>query len=319
MSVATSPIPADSSSPLENYAGEPIQPSPWLAAWTLCRREWVRFIRQGNRVFAALGQPIIFWILLSLLLGSSFQMGSSSSPLPTSPAAASSEQSPAAVVPLATAEHPAITYAQYFFPGTLVMILLFTAIFATISVIEDRREGFLQSVLVAPVPRWSIVCGKVLGGALIALAHAAVFLLLSFTLHVPLSIVTIPLVLIVLFLTGIALTSLGLAIAWPMHSTQGFHAIMMVFLLPMWLLSGAFAPPSNVWALWIIRLNPLSYCLGLLRHILYWHADAATQEDVLKDVPSAWLCLLITLLFVAGTFALASKVAAVRSTGDAVT
>src|SRR5258708_2273375 len=54
-----------------------ITPRPWLAAWTLCRREWVRFIRQGNRVFAALGQPIIFWILLSGLLGSSFQLGTS--------------------------------------------------------------------------------------------------------------------------------------------------------------------------------------------------------------------------------------------------
>ena len=322
MSVATSPIPADSSRPLETYSGEPIQPTPWLAAWTLCRREWVRFIRQTNRVFAALGQPIIFWILLSGLLGSSFQMGSSTGPTPASPRAASpsaAASEPASTAePLAMDEHPAISYAQYFFPGTLVMIILFTAIFATISVIEDRREGFLQSVLVAPVPRWSVVCGKVLGGALIALAHAAVFLLLSFTLHVPLSIVTVPLVLVVLFLTGIALTSLGLAIAWPMHSTQGFHAIMMVFLLPMWLLSGAFAPPGNNWVGWIVRFNPLTYCLGLLRHILYWHADAATQNAVLAGVPSAWLCLLITVLFAVGMFALASRVAAVRSTGDAV-
>ena len=57
----------------------------------------------------------------------------------------------------------------HFFPGTLVMILLFTAIFATISIIEDRREGFLQGVLVAPIPRWSMVLGKVLGGAAIAM------------------------------------------------------------------------------------------------------------------------------------------------------
>src|SRR5215471_18519634 len=172
-----------------------VQPRPWLAAWTLCRREWVRFIRQGNRVFGALGQPIIFWILLSALLSPSFQWGTAAG----------------------TTEATSISYAQYFFPGTLVMIVLFTAIFATISVIEDRREGFLQSVLVAPVPRWSIVTGKVLGGALIALAHAAVFLLLSFTLDVPIKLVTLPLVLALLFVIGVALTSLGLAIAWPMQ------------------------------------------------------------------------------------------------------
>ncbi len=243
-----------------------VQPSPWLAAWTLCRREWVRFIRQGNRVFAALGQPIIFWILLSGLLGTSFQMGAGT---PAAQPAAVTDG--AAAAPSVTAvTQPSISYAQYFFPGTLVMIILFTAIFATISVIEDRREGFLQSVLVAPVPRWSVVIGKVLGGALIALAHAAVFMLLCFTLNVPLTVFTVPAVLVLLFVIGIALTSLGLAIAWPMQSTQGFHAIMMVFLLPMWLLSGAFAPPGNNWIGWIVRCNPLTYCLALLRRILYW-------------------------------------------------
>ena len=53
----------------------PIEPRPWLAAWTLCRREWVRFVRQRNRVFAAVGQPIFFWLLFGLGFGSSLQMG----------------------------------------------------------------------------------------------------------------------------------------------------------------------------------------------------------------------------------------------------
>jgi len=78
-----------------------IVPSPWLAAWTLCRREWTRFIRQGNRVFGALGQPIVFWVLLSALLNPSFQAG----------------------VPAGASGQDPVTYAQYFFPGTLVMIV----------------------------------------------------------------------------------------------------------------------------------------------------------------------------------------------------
>src|SRR4051812_13134433 len=93
----------------EIRGGAVVKPQPWLAAWTLCRREWTRFIRQRNRVFGALGQPIVFWVLLSALLNPSFQAG----------------------VAVGTVEHPGITYAQYFFPGTLVMIILFTAIFAT--------------------------------------------------------------------------------------------------------------------------------------------------------------------------------------------
>ena len=51
------------------------QPCPWQAAWSLCRREWVRFVRQKNRVFGAIGQPLFFWLLFGVGFGSSFQMG----------------------------------------------------------------------------------------------------------------------------------------------------------------------------------------------------------------------------------------------------
>src|SRR5919112_723233 len=78
-------------------------------------------------------------------------------------------------------------YLQFFFPGTVLMILLFTAIFSTISIIEDRREGFLQSVLVAPVSRMSIVLGKVLGGTVLAFGQALLFLLLAPTVGIHLS------------------------------------------------------------------------------------------------------------------------------------
>src|SRR6476660_8430996 len=121
---------------------------PWPVVGTLCQRELVRSLRQKNRVFGALGQPIIFWLLFGAGLGS------------------------------AKVGDDALGYA-HFFPGTLVMILLFTAIFATISIIEDRREGFLQGVLVAPIPRWTMVLGKVLGGAAIAMLQGIVFVFLG--------------------------------------------------------------------------------------------------------------------------------------------
>src|SRR5262249_13204013 len=120
-----------------------------------------------------------------------------------------------------------------------------------------------------------------------------------------------------LFIIGIALTSLGLAIAWPMQSTQGFHAIMMVFLLPMWLLSGAFAPAGDNWIGWIITFNPLTYAVALLRYLLYWGADTKLQEVAWQGLPRPWLSLVVTLGFLLGTFALAWRVASRRSTGDA--
>src|SRR5437762_12572346 len=107
-----------------------LRPRPWLVAASLCRREWVRFVRQPNRVFGAVGTPVLFWLLFGAGLGPSFR------------------------VPGTAGQN--LGFAEYFFPGTLILILLFTAIFSTISIIEDRREGFLQSVLVAPIPRWSM-------------------------------------------------------------------------------------------------------------------------------------------------------------------
>src|SRR5256885_5300343 len=108
-----------------------------LPAFTLWWREVVRFYRQPARVAGVILSPLLFWIVIGSGFGTSFRSG----------------EAPGQ-------QH----YLDYFFPGALVMIILFTSIFTMMSVIEDRNEGFLLSVLVAPVPRSAIVLGKVLGG-----------------------------------------------------------------------------------------------------------------------------------------------------------
>jgi ABC-2 type transport system permease protein len=273
--------------PMTNIGRAAAAVPPWPAVGTLAQRELMRFFRQRHRVFGALGQPIIFWILFSTGLGTTSIDNSSR-----------------------------LDYA-YFFPGTLVMILLFTAIFATISIIEDRREGFLQGVLVAPVPRWSMVLGKVLGGAAIAMAQGVLFLLLGLLtvsgLHATFTGVVAALVLMAVI--SIALTALGFVIAWRMDSSQGFHAVMSVFLLPMWLLSGAFFPNTvGGWLGWIVALNPLTYGVAGLRHHLQYPGDEA--QAVLAGLPSLGLCWFVTLLFAAAMLAAAWWIAGTRSRGD---
>jgi ABC-2 type transport system permease protein len=211
--------------------------------FTLAQRELVRFFRQRNRVFGALGQPIIFWLLFSEgLRGSN------------------------------------LDYA-HFFPGTLVMILLFTAIFATISIIEDRNEGFLQSVLVSPAPRWAMVLER--GAAPIAMLQGLLFLVLgAATLGLASSLMQVLLAIALMALISIALTALGFLIAWRMDSTHAFHAVMSVFLLPMWLLSGAFFPAGGTgWLAWIVRFNPLTYGVAGLRHYLTFSRESAAAQQ----------------------------------------
>ena len=176
--------------------------NPFRAAGALAWREIIRFVRQRNRVIGAVGQPILFWLLFGVGMHGSFRLGGN-------------QQSP--------------SFLEYYFPGTVVLILLFTAIFATISIIEDRREGFLQGVLVAPLPRWSMVLGKILGGATIAAVQAVIFLLISLLMQTEATVANFAALAVLLCVTSLALTSLGFVIAWRMESTQGFHAIMNLF------------------------------------------------------------------------------------------
>src|SRR5882672_2610993 len=247
-----------------------------LPALTLWQREMVRFFRQRDRVVGALATPVVFWLLLGLGLGRSFKT---------------------------TEGHG---YLEYFFAGTLVMILLFTAIFSTISVIEDRREGFLQAVLVAPVGRFAIVLGKILGGTTLAFVQGLVFLALAPLLGLHLSVASLAWLVVVMFLVSFALTGLGFVIAWQMSSTQGFHAIMNLFLIPLWLLSGAVFPASGapVWLGWVMRANPLSYGLAAIRQGLYWSG----QIDCVS--------LTVTAVFAVVMLALSLVVARRTTAGD---
>ncbi len=193
------------------------------------------------------------------------------------------------------------------------MILLFTAIFSTISVIEDRREGFLQAVLVAPVSHLALVTGKVLGGASLALLQGLVFLVLAPLVGLRFDLGSWLWLVLAMTVLSIGLTGLGFIIAWPMESTQGFHAIMNLFLMPLWFLSGALFPAAGapVWLQWVMKLNPLSYGLAGLRHGLY-----AGQPDVLAQLPSRTVTLVVSLAFAVAMCLVALALARRTTRGD---
>jgi ABC-2 type transport system permease protein len=275
-----------SNAPSPSAAKSPITVPFWLPIWTLALRELVRFFRQRSRVIGAVGQPLLFWVLFGAGLRGSFNP----------PEWASAEMS----------------YQEYFFPGVAVLIVLFTAIFSTISIIEDRREGFLQAVLVAPVSRLSLVLGKLCGGTALAVLQAGLFLALAPTMGLTISIPTALAVAGYLTLLAFTLTALGFLIAWPLDSTQGFHAIMSIFLMPMWLLSGAFFPAQESgWLSWVIRLNPLTYGVAGLRRLLY------TGQTLGAGLPSLATCLIVTLLFCTVCVGLSVVLAERRSSRDA--
>ena len=218
------------------------------AVFSLWWREILRFVRQRSRVFGALGQPVLFWLLLGGGLGGMFRL-------------------PASVGEM--------SYLEYLFPGIMLLVVLFTAIFSTISIIEDRNSGFLQSVLVSPIPRSSIVLGNILGGTTLAMLQALLLLLAVPFLGIQVSTLKLLELVVIFFIISIALTGLGYIIAWSLDSTQGFHSIMNLLLIPMWLLSGSFFPAEGLpgWLSWIMHINPLTYGLHLVRGALYPPTD----------------------------------------------
>jgi ABC-2 type transport system permease protein len=214
----------------------------------LVGRDLRRFFRQRSRVVGSLAQPLILWGVLGAGLAGSFRV----------PGAAD------------------VSYLEYFYPGTVVLTMLFTAIFSTISVIEDRHHGFLQAVLVAPVSRVALVLGKTLGGVAVATLQAGALLALAPLAGFSLAAMNWPLLLSALVLSAVGFTALGFAVAWWIDSTQGYHAIMSVALIPLWMLSGAMFPPAEGaregWLSVVMAIDPMTYAVSAVRRGFYGEA-----------------------------------------------
>ena len=254
-----------------------------LPAFTLWWREVVRFYRQRSRVVGVIASPVVFWIVIGSGFGTSFRSGAG-----------------------AGQQH----YLDYFYPGALIMIVLFTSIFTMMSVIEDRKEGFLLSVLVAPVPRSSIVLGKVMGGTTLSAVQGLIFLAFAPFVGVHMTLIQFLLVVLTVLLVSFALTALGFAIAWPMDSTQAFHAIINLFLIPLWLLSGALfrLAGASSWIRDLMYINPLTYGVEALRNLLYPSSREAFP------LPASMATLVLFSLFM---FALAFMMVNRRTTKPA--
>ncbi|MHB8302377.1 MAG: ABC transporter permease [Acidobacteriaceae bacterium] len=218
----------------------------WTPAYSLWRRELVRFYRQKARVVGVIASPLLFWLVLGSGFAKTFQTHG--------PADAASSH-----------------YVGYFFPGAIVMIVLFTAIFSMMSLIQDRNEGFLMSVLAAPISRSAIVLGKVLGGATLAAIQGWLFLVFAPIAGVHVGPLGILYSMAIIALASFALTALGFIIAWPMDSTQAFHAVINMVLIPLWLLSGSVFPASGAsgWMRMVMLMNPLTYGVDALRNGLF--------------------------------------------------
>lgn len=241
---------------------------PVVSLWW---REVVRFYRQPGRVVGVILSPVVFWLVIGSGFGNSIRSGAGGT------------------------EH----YLGYFFPGALILVVLFTSIFAMMSVIEDRREGFLLSVLVAPVNRSVIVLSKVLSGTTLSAVQGMIFLAFAPAAGIHIGWQQLALVALIVFLVSFSLTALGFIVAWRLDSSQAFHAIVNLFLIPMWLLSGALFPMSGAsgWIRVLMRANPLTYGVDALRAALFPGTLGETSAASALAILAAFSALMFAVAF----------------------
>jgi ABC-2 type transport system permease protein len=210
--------------------------------YTIWLREFKAFLRERGRIVGMIGQPLLYLLILGQGIASGLTINRA----------------------------PGVGYLQFMFPGILGMSVLFTSMFSGISIIWDREFGFLKEVLVAPVPRWAVALGKVLGGATIAVLQSMILLLVAPLAGIYPSPLMVVELLFLCFLISVAVTSLGTAIAARMRSMQSFQMIMNFLVMPLYFLSGAMFPLASApgWMQTLMVLDPLTYGVDALRNVV---------------------------------------------------
>ena len=217
-------------------------------------RETKTFIRERSRIIGMISQPLLYLLLVGQGIASGLSLN----------------QAPGG-----------LGYLLFMYPGIIGMSVLFTSIVSGISIIWDREFGFLKEVLVAPVPRWAVAVGKILGGATVAMAQAVILIALAPFIGVGLSLLVALEMLAVCFLISLAITGLGVFIAVPMRSMQGFQMVMNFLVMPLYFLSGAMFPVSSAptWMRILMSIDPLTYGVDGLR-IIVFSATTTSGSDV---------------------------------------
>ena len=227
--------------------------------YILWLRQLKRYLRSRARIVASLAQPLIYLLGMGYGLSPVFKQAGMGN------------------------------YIQFVTPGLIGMTILFTSVFSGIELLMDRQFGFLKETFVAPVPRVWIILGRILGSATVALFQGAIFLgicfIAGFRWH---NFAMIPETLLFMALTAILFTALGSAIGSTLQDMQAFQLVISFLILPIFLLSGAIFPLTNLpKALTIVtNLNPLSYGVDGLRQSLIGvgHFGLATDFAVLAVV-----------------------------------
>lgn len=248
----------------------PIAPRVVAAMW---RRELTRYLRDRSQIFGGISRTVLWLVILGFGLGATLR------------------------------EIEGYSYAQYILPGVAVLNVLFASLQSAFALVYDKRHGLLRQIVVSPAPLFSVTLGKVCGGATVAVIQGSIPLAFAPLVGLPLTLTGVLVAWVVMFAMGMALTGLGVVIATRMRGFESFGSISNGVIQPLYFLSGSIFPlkgivggvgfldiPQSlreelsrhgvhaigggwvvelpVWLEAIVRANPISYQLDLMRYAL---------------------------------------------------
>jgi ABC-2 type transport system permease protein len=234
--------------------------------YILWLRELRRYVRSRAQIVASLGQPLLYLLVLGFGLGPIFQKAGQGN------------------------------YVQFVAPGVISMTVLFSSVFSGMGLLWDRQFGFLKETLVAPVPRIQVMLGRTLGAATVAVIQGLLVACVCFIAGFrAVSFAAIPVALLFMLLIACLFSALGTAIGSVLQNMQGFQLIMNFLVMPIFFLSGALYPLSNLPKVLsvVTSLDPLAYGVDGLRSALIGMSHFGIPLDGLVLVATAALFLVL--------------------------
>jgi len=243
--------------------------------YALWYRETKVFLRERSRVISSIINPILWLLIIGGGLG-------------------------------AAVSFSGINYQTFIYPGILIQTALFSSVFFGVYIVWDKKIDFMKEVLVAPMRRTSIFVGKILGGSTDTLLQVLILFVIGFIFMIgglmpglnltPFSVLVS---LGFLLVTTVGLVSIGLILGSQMESPEGFQLIISFLVFPLFFLSGALFPITNLpdWLAPLILANPVTYAVDGIRGVMM----GISRFDLLFDFTI--VCLFALVMILIGTYA----------------
>ena len=219
--------------------------------YALWYRDFKVFLREKSRVISSVCLPLFWYFIFGGGVGSISSVGGN--------------------------------YQHFIFPGFLAMTIIFTSLFNGAYIVWDKKVDFLKEVLIAPPTRTTIFIGKMIGGMTDALLQAYILLFIGLFLHIPFTIKSVVLSMMILFILAAGLVSMGLIIGSFMESPEGYGFIASFIIYPLFLLSGALYPLDKLpkWMNILTHIDPATYAVDGLRNVILGVSSMPLYSDIL--------------------------------------